>query len=200
MVASTYNYQVRRIPTYLKHLVENRARADGQVQRLEDALVDIQTELTRALAHRDACDRLLNNFDGLGADGIAPIRGWLGKRGGRGRWVGTMREFIRQSGSGGITTTELSARLMEHFELDFTPAERRTWMRRSVRNRLNELRARGEIEPTDPARLPGSTPYRWRIPQHSTSALGALIESVRMLGVQVEVADDGTPDDTHRDA
>ncbi len=199
MVASTSNFQIRRIPTYLKHLVEQRARADGQVQRLEAAIEDIRAEQARVLAHRDACDALIINFRGLNPNDIIAIRGWLGVRGGRGRLVAAINELIRRAGPTGISTGDLTNQLMDCFDLDLTPAERAKWRANNVRPRLAELKRRGDIEAM--VLNPVSTAnQRWRMPEHSIGCLANLTDSALALGVQVEVADDRTPDDTHSHA
>lgn len=52
MVAPNLNYQARRTPSLLAGLVDRRARADGQVQRLTAMLTDIRLELAKL--HRNA--------------------------------------------------------------------------------------------------------------------------------------------------
>ncbi len=197
MVASTHNYQVRRTPTFLKHLVENRARADGQVQRLRSALVDLEAELARVLAHRDACDSLIVNFTKFDPAEIVAIRGWLGRRGGRGKLVAAIREVIRLAGPTGIGTCELMDQLLVIFELNLTLAQRQKWRTNSLRGRLHELKVRGEIEPICEGRPPGNAQQRWRIPQRAVGSLEALAKSARTLGVQVEVANDETLHDPY---
>ena len=157
---------------------------------------NIRAEQDRVIAHRDACDSLLANFKGVNTDEIVAIRGMLGVRGGRGRLVAAIKELIRQAGPAGIATGDLTNLLMDCFELDFTPAERKAWHRDSVRPRLAELKRRGDIE----AMLFNPAAYasqRWRSPAHSVGSLANLTDSALALGVRIEVADDTSSDDSH---
>lgn len=54
---------VRKIPSYRKGLAETRARADGDLIRLAKRQAELDTLAADALATREACDKLIKNFD-----------------------------------------------------------------------------------------------------------------------------------------
>lgn len=143
MVASQLHYETRRTPSFLAGLLDKRARADGQVQRLTAMLTDIRSELAQALEHRDACDDLLKNYyAGLDVAGIQTIQRWTGRHGKRGTIVGAIRAFLAAAGTKGVTTSEVGAYLAAVLGVEFaTPQARKKWMQNAVGVRLTSSSA-----------------------------------------------------------
>lgn len=82
---------MQRTHSYLKGLAETRARADGDVQRLEQLHSEIARQLATAKAEVASCDRLIRKFDGkLDPTKIPAIRAWKGRYGKR----GALREAV----------------------------------------------------------------------------------------------------------
>lgn len=76
---------MRKTPSYLKGLAETRARAAGDVQRLQQIYQEIGRHLARAEKDMAACDCLIQNFDErLDPSLIEPIHAWQGRYGKRG--------------------------------------------------------------------------------------------------------------------
>lgn len=97
MVASNLTFDAHKVPAYLRGLVQNRARADGQIQRLTALLEDLQRELQHAHAVRDSCDALLSSrFASLDMSVVDAIGGWRGRYGKRGVFSLAMRELLQR--------------------------------------------------------------------------------------------------------
>jgi len=54
---------MRKTPSYLKGLAETRARAAGDVLRLQQILDQVKESLAKAQAEVEACDVLIKKFD-----------------------------------------------------------------------------------------------------------------------------------------
>lgn len=195
MVASHLHYEARRTPSFLAGLIDRRARADGQVQRLTDMLNDIHAELAQALEHRDACDALLKSYHaGLELAGIRPIRGFMGRYGKRGTIADAIRRFVADAGARGVTTSEIGAHLMAVLGLEFnTPQARKKWMQNSVAVRLRELKAVGEVEPMHDAAVELGKVGRWRLKTTTVSSVSSLLATANTCGVEVIVTDEDLP-------
>jgi hypothetical protein len=192
MVASNLNYQARRTPTFLTGLVERRARADGQVQRLAAMLTDIRLELAKALTHRDACEALLKSYyAGVDASELRPINGWMGRYGQRGAVVAAIRQLLAAAGTAGVTTSEVGSHLAGMFGLEFaTPRDRKKWMQNSVAVRLRELKAAGEVEPLHNAAAELGKVGRWRLKAASPATGVSLAATAAAHGIRVEFTDE----------
>lgn len=193
MVAPNLNYQARRTPSLLAGLVDRRARADGQVQRLTAMLTDIRLELAKALEHRDACDALIKSYyAGVEASEVPPINGWMGRYGKRGAVVAAIRELLAEAGPTGLSTSEVGTHLAGLFALEFpTPKDRKKWMQNSVAARLRELKAQGEVEPLHDAGAELGKVGRWRLKQATPQTGVSLLALAAARGVAVQLADGG---------
>jgi hypothetical protein len=189
MVTPILNFESRRVPSYLKGLIDNRARADGHVHRLQVALAGVQTELDRALAQRESCDALLKSFsDNFPTDDIGAVRGWMGQHGKRGSFLEAIKQLVSGAGPGGITTSEIGSVLIGQFQLVFaTPVQRGRWQRNCVTRRLNELKHSGQVEALHDHTRPANTSGRWRLKVERAASLDSLADLARSLGVEVEV-------------
>ncbi|MFG6463729.1 hypothetical protein ACG04Q_19300 [Roseateles sp. DXS20W] len=195
MVASNLNFQVRSTPAYLRGLVDNRARADGQVRRLTELLADLQTELAKAHRHRDACDAMLqaHNAD-LARESIAPIHGTLGAYGQHGGLQAGIRECLTVAGTVGVTVTEIAAYLEEVHQLKFVSAKARSrWATNLVNPRLREFLARGEAERIGDALGRSSQGKRWRWKASEPQTVDALATRAAAHGVKVSYVEDDLP-------
>jgi hypothetical protein len=121
---------VRKTPAYLKGLAETRARADGEIQRLERLSLEIVRKLAARRADRESCDRLIKRYDGpLDPTEIEPVRGWR-PDGGRGKRRVAIIELLQSAGASAITTTDICWELQLRFGLEFdTPTDRDRWVR-----------------------------------------------------------------------
>lgn len=192
MVAPNLNYQARRTPSFLVGLVDRRARADGQVQRLAAMLTDIRLELAKAIEHRHACDALLRSYyAGIEASEFQPIQGWMGRYGKRGGLAEAILRFLAAAGSAGATTSEVGTHLAGLFGLDFAcPNDRKKWQKNSVGPRLRALTANGDVEPLhDPGTELGKV-GRWRLKQATPQTGASLLALAAARGVEVAFTDD----------
>ncbi len=180
MVNPKLTYQTKRVPSYLKGLVDRRARADGHVQRLQALLATWQEEMDEALATRDACDVLLEPWLASDGGGIDPVNAWKGRYGARGTLVGAVRHFLQEAGTAGISTTDLAKCVVEMLMLEFVDAKhRRAWVKTGIKSPLVKMVKLGTVERwTQPTPASGrARPSVWRfVPQaeQSISELSAL--------------------------
>ena len=184
---------VRKTPSYLKGLAETRARADGDVQRLQRIHEDIGQKLTEAIAERDACDKLIRKYDvRLNPELITPIRGWKGRYGRRGQLRESVLQLLQNRFPDTVTTTELSWELEIEFNLDFvTRAERKQWGHSSLVTALRSLVVGGKVERLhDISAGPTGEVGRWRWISDAALSLDHLREQATALGVLVQQADD----------
>lgn len=153
-----------KIPSYLKGLVDTRARADAYVQRLEAVLQEVEERLAKARADRDAADTLIRAFNpALDPSVIEPVRAWRGKYGNRGEKVAALRDFVQSAYPSAVSTAEAAWHLSLKFEMDFISSEARdAWKKTAVRNPLRLMAARGEIERLDVDGHDGRERSSWR--------------------------------------
>lgn len=181
---------LHRTPSYLKGLAETRARAAGDVLRLEKLAKEIRQKLADARAEVEACDRLIKRFDGrLDPTQIVPINAPNAAYRGRGNLVRAIERIIRDSHPGEITTTELLWELQVEFELDFeTPAQKKRWADNSIRPTIHVLMERGCIERLHDASHHNGEAGRWRwvTQADSLDALTALAQQAGSETAQAE--------------
>ena len=153
-----------KVPSYLKGLVETRARADAYVQRLEAVIREAEERLAKAMTERDACDTLIAAYSpNLDPNSIEPIRAWRGRYGKRGERVQALRDFVRAAYPEAVSTVEVTWHLALKFEMDFATAEAREgWKKMAVRNPLRLMAEQGEIERLDLEGLEGRMTSSWR--------------------------------------
>jgi hypothetical protein len=140
--------EMKKVPSYLRGLVETRARADAQAKRLEKLVAELDEARTRALQERAAADHLIRAYDpNLDPATIEPIAGFRGRYGRRGALAEFIREQLRNAYPEPLTTAEIGARAAVKFELDIpTPALYAAWRKTSIRNKLQRMEKAGEVE------------------------------------------------------
>lgn len=120
MVAPNFIYDIKKVPSYLLGLAETRARADGQVLRIEQAMAELQTELAKARETRASCDALIERYNStLAAATIAPIKAWKGRYGERGALLDEIKRVVREAYPGSVTSLNIADHLIRHFQLGF---------------------------------------------------------------------------------
>ena len=186
---TTMRPDMRKTPSYLKGLVETRARSAGALLRYQRLASEIAVRLAEAQAEVEACDRLIRRFDArLDPERIEPIRVFRANYGARGAFIVALKAYLREQYPSEVSTSELTLALQTHFGLDFaTPYEYRRWVRGSIANRLKELVAKGEVERLhDPARPTGlAGHWRWRM--LPGTALDDVRAAAGAAGLTVEV-------------
>ncbi|MFG6463728.1 hypothetical protein ACG04Q_19295 [Roseateles sp. DXS20W] len=153
-----------RVPSYLKGLVETRARADASVCRLQALIDEAQQNLERAKAERDAADVLIQTYNpNLDPTTIVPVRAWRGRYGKRGEKAAVIRAFVQAAYPQAVSTVEVFWHVAMTFQLDFPSAGAREEFKKSaIRNPLREMAKRGEVERLDLFELNGQASSTWR--------------------------------------
>lgn len=161
--------EMKRTPTTLKWLAEQRARKAGEVlvhqqicQRLETDVTQLRAELIEAelklraaeqkkdvvKTELSALDKVVGIFDvAIDPNAIQPINGWAGRYGKRGAFTQFLLSTIQAEYPEVITTKVLELRAIEHFLLSFSDKEQhRDWYAGTFRGSLKKLRMNGAIE------------------------------------------------------
>jgi hypothetical protein len=184
---------MRKTPSYLKGLAEDRARADGEVRRLQGLLDELAPKLAEAQrlqalqrhisarqaeakTKRDACDTLIRSFDSrLDPEQIEPIRASKGRYGKRGMLRTTIMRILQRVAPAEIATTELRMTLEIELQLYFfSPTERSTWSDNSLLSALRNLTKEGLVDRLHDPMDRGSGVGRWRWKGGANGGLSAL--------------------------
>ncbi|MCW8141917.1 MAG: hypothetical protein KIT58_23670 [Planctomycetota bacterium] len=180
-----------RFPSYLVGLRKTRARAAGDIERLERLASELAGQTAKARAVVEACDVLIRKFDGrLDPTGIAPIRGNT-RYGKRGDLVRAIEEELHKAQGEAVTTVELAIALQARFGLDFESWEaRRRWVKNSVTPALKDMVAAGLVERLHDAESRSGETGRWRLTPRHALTLAQLQASAEAAGVPTLQADE----------
>lgn len=198
---------MRKTHSYLKGLADTRARADGEVlrlkalydeldeklaeaRRIQAIFDDVARKMGEAVSRRDACDKLIRDFDDrLDPNLIAPIRAWKNRYGKRGELKTAIVRILQKIAPSEITTPELSLTLLAEFELDFsTKTERQKWAHNSVGNSLKDLVEAGIVERLHEPVAHFGKVGRWRLKDHTIAGMAGLSEAATASGLTVSQA------------
>lgn len=170
------SYEMKKIPSYLKGLVETRARSVGDVLRLEAVLSGLLADLERVGTEVASCDRLIQRFSStLDRSGIQPIRPWRNRYGERGALRKELLKLVTEAAPHDITTTELTWVVIAQFGLDFpSRRERRIWIRNSLLGTLKFWVTEGCIERLHNSEFSKGLPGRWRLKGAQAGSLDGL--------------------------
>jgi hypothetical protein len=139
----------KKVRSYLKGLAENRARAAGDIARLEAMAAQVATALAEARLDLESCDRLIKKYDPrLRPERIEPVREWRHHKGKRGDLRKLLVEIIAQRSPAAITSTEICCEIEMRWELTFlTDLDRSCWRRDCVGRALRALVAQKKLAP-----------------------------------------------------
>lgn len=131
----------KKVRSYLKGLAENRARAAGDIERLEAMAAQVTSALVEARLDLESCDRLIRKYDPrLRPERIAPVREWRHHKGKRGDLRQLLIEIIAQKAPAPLTLTEICCEIEMRWELTFlTDLDRSSWRRDCVARALRSL-------------------------------------------------------------
>jgi hypothetical protein len=100
----------KKTPSYLKGLVEDRARAAGEVIYYEKTAQDVAESLDKARHALNALDTVIRRFDaGLSPEHIQPIAAWKTQPGARGRLKQTILEMLEQESPNSLSTVQIAS-------------------------------------------------------------------------------------------
>jgi hypothetical protein len=139
----------KKVRSYLKGLAENRARAAGDVVRLEAMATQVAKELAEARMDVESCDRLIKKYDPrLRPELIEPIREWRHHKGKRGDLKVLLLEILKQAAPAALTLIEICFEIEMRWKLTFlTEFERKNWRRDGVARMLRFLVTEQKIAP-----------------------------------------------------
>lgn len=139
---------MRKTPSYLKGLAENRARIAGDLNRMCRLFDELEKSIASAKVELDSCDVMIARFDKrLDPSAIASIRGWQGRYGKRGELIAAVTDYLKNAWPEDVATVELCWHLELKFSLDFISQKERTrWIENTLRGRLRALVNQGKLE------------------------------------------------------
>jgi len=137
----------KKVRSYLKGLAENRARAAGDVVRLEALAAQVAKELAEARMDVESCDRLIKKYDSrLRPELIEPIREWCHHKGKRGDLRILLLEILKRAAPAAPTLIEICCEIDMRWKLTFlTEREHKAWRRDAVGRALRHLVTKKKI-------------------------------------------------------
>lgn len=155
--------RLTKLPSYLKGLVESRARSAGDIERLERLRAAIDGELADARIRVAAADVLIREVNpALDPSVIQPVMRRKGRFGKHGALKQTLREVVAALAVNAVPTMEIAFEVARRLGAQFAHmSEFRKWAQNGVHAELCRLARAGEIE-----KLPGETrghETRWRV-------------------------------------
>lgn len=148
---------MKKLPSYLKGLVESRARSAGDIERLQELRRLLDVEIENARTRLQSADTLIRDFNPLlDPSRIQPVQS-------RKAPYGKLREAVRLILQGAaptaLPTSEVAFLVAEKLELRFhTVADFRSWTKNAVHRELRKQTETGTLE-----RLPiAGEENRWR--------------------------------------
>jgi hypothetical protein len=175
----------KKVPSYLKGLVETRARAAGDLERYTRIMAEVSAKVAGARAEIDACDRLIRKFDArLKPELIEPLR--THRYGGRGGLRAALVEYLQAVYPAAATSTEIAFELQIKFGFDFQTAdERDRWLRGAMTRALKDLSDKGLVERLhDPAARNGKV-GRWRFRTASNLGPNSMLDKLAAAGEEL---------------
>lgn len=136
-----------KLPSYLKGLVESRARSAGDIERLEQLRTLLDEELAVARKRQDAADILIRDFSPLlDPTAIRSVRAHKGRYGSHGSLKATIREVVQAAAPASLPSMEVAFQVAMRLALQFeSVAVHRRWARNSIHAGLKQLSIAGEI-------------------------------------------------------
>lgn len=133
------------LPSYLKRLVESRARAAGDIERLEELRRLLEPEIETAPAKLQAAGTLIRDFSPLpDPSQIQPIKPREGRHG---KLRETVRQILRDAAPEALPTNQIAFLAAEKMQLRFHTADDfRTWAANAVARELRKQSDSGALE------------------------------------------------------
>lgn len=137
-----------KLPSYLKGLVESRARSAGDIERLEQLRALLEEELVAARKRLDSADVLIREYSPLlDPTAIAPVQRRKGRYGAHGNLKETLVQVLEEAAPKSLPTMEVAFRAAMALQVKFETVEvHRQWAMNSVHPQLRRLMLDGVIE------------------------------------------------------
>lgn len=177
---------MRKTPAYLKGLAERRARAAGDVERLERLLERLRGELEQARNLMTSCDALIRDFDPeLNPHLIQPIRATKGRHAGYGAVLDAVLAAVKLAAPRPASSAEVSLYVQAVLKIQFESEQHyETWFHNALTRALRKLAARGELTRVPDLTDPSNRAGLWQWP-NTYASLDALRESAAATGAVV---------------
>ncbi len=164
-----------KMPSYLKGLVESRARFCGDVERLEPILAEVTAQLADARKRLAAADIMIRDYSHLlDPTAIQPVRARKGKYGGHGNLKLVVRQILEAANGVPLPSAEVGLRVAIQLGLTFLSIEeQRVWAHGCVNRELIRQMRTGQVE-----RLQGDHSHystHWRIKPEAEVLAGGTV-------------------------
>lgn len=182
---------VKKRPTYLVALIENRARAANEEERLRMVLRDLGKELAHAKRRVQAYDLAIKDYNPLlDASAIKSVNAC--RTGKRGNLSKAVDEVLDQNAGTWLSTAEITAAVEQKLGMHFHSADARArWSHNSVGKQLKKRVRQGFAErmADDDAATVSGVGARWRRKSDDGPSLARLSEQAAAVGGSVRVPD-----------
>jgi hypothetical protein len=185
--------EMKKTPSYLKGLAEDRARAAGDVERYVKIAKDVSDALEAARATLAACDLLIRRIDArLNPEDIPLIRVNRCYGGARGKLRATVADILKTAAPRPVTTIEIGVEIQVRFGLVFETSEARSdWQNNSIGRLLRDLLDNGLVERLHDPKCNAQAGGRWRWKTDSTQSSDQLRGQIEGNGGSVVQYDGG---------
>ena len=176
---------VRKSPPHLRTLAERRARAAGEVCRLQKVVATAAKQLSAAETTVSEVDALLQRIEKqLDPSDIPPIRAHDAYPGlPRGALGKTILQIMKAAGQ--VTTSGIADEIQARFQIEFLiEKERSDWRHNSVGKQLRLFLKSGLIERLREPRVNGEV-VRWRLKSGAVLSSDHLRELASARGAEV---------------
>jgi hypothetical protein len=179
--------KVKKTPSYLKGLAEDRARAAGDVERYAQIAEDVARELEKARSTLAACDLLIRRIDArLNPEDIEPIRVTKYYGGSWGKLRGTVEAILKSVAPASATTNEIATEIQVRFQFVFVTWQARSeWKNNSIGRLLRKLFNEGLVERLHDPKSLTEEGGRWRWKNDATQSSDQLREQIEAEGGSV---------------
>lgn len=183
---------VKKRSSYLKALVERRARAAAEEERLLISVQALGRELAAAKRLKLSCDMLIRDYDPtLDGKRIAAVRPPVHFAGRRGELTKAVGAVLDENKGCWLTTMEIAVRVAKRCRIVIRSKEAmHEWSHNSVAKQLKKLMNKGEVErllDEDAATTWGVS--RWRLKSDDGPSLARLRAQAAAAGGSARAPD-----------
>jgi hypothetical protein len=166
---------VRKTPSALKWLAEERGRTAQELADLERVLAEASRRRAALSDDLAAIDRTIARFDeSIDPKAIAPVR-TNGRYGSRGTFLEVLLDILAKHAPLALSTGVIALAVLARFPQSFdTKDEYRRWWRNSLATALRHMAMEGKVEREHEATFTTGEMGRWRLARPKVTSLADL--------------------------
>jgi hypothetical protein len=189
---------MKRTPSFIMGLGAARARAAGDVERLQALVERVTQELASAQADLVALDRVIrradSTIDPTEVRAVRPLKVPNKDKGKRETIEEALLVILSENGTAARSTVELAYSVAARLKLDFIdPHDFGKWLHNSVSRKLKKMTKSGAVVRLHEANQTTRLGW-WQIARGSPVTLEQMRQQVQAAGVSVNVVEVPLPD------